>query len=263
MSITTIDDDKLIHFEVVGRGDPIIFIHDVIGSWRYWWPSMQGISRHYRAYALDLWGFGDSSKEKDLYSISAYVEMVHRFIDKLLTPSKRVTIVGHGLGAAVALSFANKFPDRIKKLFLISLPVQGSFLDGRIKESSFDNYVSRIVNKGGGFDEVDNELRKTDLEAVKCLADEMLRADYNNYLLNCPCPIMLLSGGQDPVVQPYEGDEVLNSADDRLILKIDQCSHYPMLEEKVKFNRLLLEFLAANDSLSDISVKDFWSRRVR
>lgn len=262
MSITTIDDDKLIHFEVFGRGQPIIFIHDLIGSWRYWWPSMQGISRHYRAYALDLWGFGDSTKSESLYSIASYVEMIHRFIDKLQI-SKPVTIVGHGLGAAVALAFANKYPAQVQKLFLISLPVQGAFLDGRILDTSFDNYVTKVVNKNSSFSEVDNELRKTDIKAVQCLSNEIQREDYANYLVNCPCPIMLLSGGQDPVVQPYEGDTILNSADDRLILKIDQCSHFPMLEEKAKFNRLLLEFLAADDSLSDISVKDFWHRRVR
>lgn len=262
MSITTIDDDKLIHFEVFGRGQPIIFIHDLIGSWRYWWPAMQGISRHYRAYSIDLWGFGDSTKEKSLYSVSAYVEMINRFIDKLQI-AKPITIVGHGLGGVIALSFANKFPDQVKKLFLISLPVQGASLDGRLSDTPFNTYVSKIVNKSTSFDEVDNELRKTDLEAITCLVDELQNQDFNNYLLNCPCPIMLLSGGQDPVVVPYEGDNALNSADNRLILKIDQCSHYPMLEEKAIFNRLLLEFLAADETLSNISVKDFWSRRVR
>ncbi|MEM7330512.1 MAG: alpha/beta hydrolase [Chloroflexota bacterium] len=262
MSITTIDDDKLIHFEVLGRGKPIIFIHDFIGSWRYWWPAMQGISRNYRAYALDLWGFGDSTKSKDLYSIDTYVDLLYKFIDKLQI-TKPLTIVGHGLGGVVGLSFANKYPDQLQKLFLISIPIQGSYLDGRINENTFDNYVSKIVNRAVSFDEVDKELRKIDQEAVRCLVDEIQNRDFNNYLDNCPCPIMLLSGGQDPIVQPYEGNNTQNTADNRLILRIDDCAHYPMLEEKAKFNRLLLEFLAADDSLSNIEVKDFWSRRVR
>ncbi len=262
MSITTIDDDKLIHFEVLGRGEPVLFIHDFIGSWRYWWPSMQGISRHYRGYALDLWGFGDSTKSNELYKISCYVDLINKFIDKLQI-AKSVNIVGHGLGGIVGLCFAHRFPQKVEKLFLISLPIQGSYLDGRISENTFENYVSRIVNKADSFDEVDKELRKTDQEAVRCLVEEIQTLDLNNYLDNLPLPIMLLSGGQDPVVQPYEGNSAQNTADDRLIIKIDQCSHYPMLEEKAKFNRLLLEFLAADDSLSNIEVKDFWYRRVR
>lgn len=262
MSITTIDDDKLIHFEVFGRGKPIIFIHDLIGSWRYWWPSMQGVSRQNRSYALDLWGFGDSTKSRQLYSLESYVKMVDDFIDKLQI-SKPITLVGHGLGAVVALSFANRFPDQVDKLFLISLPVKGEDLDARINDSDLQSYVGRVINKSTSFDEIDNELRKTDAEAVRCLSAEIKTMDFTNMLANCPCPIMLLSGGQDPVVVPYDGNEALSSADNRLILKIDPCAHYPMLEEKAKFSRLLQEFLAADDSLSDISVKDFWYRRVR
>lgn len=262
MSITTIDDDKLIHFEVFGRGKPIIFIHDLIGSWRYWWPSMQGISRQSRAYALDLWGFGDSTKEKNLYSIESYVKMVDDFIDKL-TIAKPITLVGHGLGAIVALSFANRFPDQVSKLFLISMPVKGEDLDERLTETDLETYVSRYINKSTSFAEIDNELRKTDEVAIRCLVEDIQKVDFTNYLANCPCPILLLSGGQDPVVQPYDGDDALSAADNRLILKIDPCAHYPMLEEKAIFSRLLLEFLAADDTLTDISLKDFWYRRVR
>lgn len=223
---------------------------------------MQGVSRLNRAYAIDLWGFGDSSKAKNLYSIEAFVEMINRFLDKLLI-SRPITIVGHGLGAVIALSYTNKFPDRVEKLFLISMPVNGEDIDGRILDMDLENYVSRTIHKTANFSEVDNEIRKTDQEAVRCLVEEIRARDFNNYLANCPCPILLLSGGQDPFIDPYDGDEASNSADNRLILKIDPCAHYPMLEEKAKFNRLLQEFLAADDSLTDISLKDFWYRRVR
>ncbi|MFW6183111.1 MAG: alpha/beta fold hydrolase, partial [Chloroflexota bacterium] len=59
MSITTVG-EHLIHYEALGRGQPVIFIHGWLGSWRYWWSSMQGLSAHCRTFALDLWGFGDS-----------------------------------------------------------------------------------------------------------------------------------------------------------------------------------------------------------
>ena len=59
--------DEIVHYEVLGRGRPLIFIHGWVGSWRYWIPSMQAASVSFRAYALDLWGFGDSAKEPEKY----------------------------------------------------------------------------------------------------------------------------------------------------------------------------------------------------
>ncbi|HDN79852.1 MAG TPA: alpha/beta hydrolase, partial [Chloroflexi bacterium] len=53
-------DGGIIHYEVIGRGRPLIFIHGWLGSWRYWMGSMEELSPYFRTYALDLWGFGDS-----------------------------------------------------------------------------------------------------------------------------------------------------------------------------------------------------------
>ena len=54
--------EGLVHYEVIGRGQPLIFIHGWLGSWRYWVPAMEQMSARHRTYALDLWGFGDSDK---------------------------------------------------------------------------------------------------------------------------------------------------------------------------------------------------------
>ena len=53
---------QIVHYEVLGRGRPIIFLHGWVGSWRYWISSMQVASTSFRAYGLDLWGFGESAR---------------------------------------------------------------------------------------------------------------------------------------------------------------------------------------------------------
>ena len=55
--------DEIVHYDVLGRGRPLLFLHDWVGSWRYWIPTMQAASTSFRAYALDLWGFGDTAKK--------------------------------------------------------------------------------------------------------------------------------------------------------------------------------------------------------
>ena len=46
--------NKMMHYEVLGRGKPLIFLHGWIGSWRYWVPTLQVASANYRAYAVDM-----------------------------------------------------------------------------------------------------------------------------------------------------------------------------------------------------------------
>ena len=85
MSAITVNGD-LVHYEVLGRGRPIILLHSWLGSWRYWIPTMQQLSIKYRIYALDLWGFGDSGKNKQYYSIDGQAELVERFLDRMGIP---------------------------------------------------------------------------------------------------------------------------------------------------------------------------------
>ncbi|HEX9028502.1 MAG TPA: alpha/beta fold hydrolase, partial [Anaerolineales bacterium] len=61
MSVIVIQ-DQIVHYEILGRGRPLIFLHGWVGSWRYWIPSMQAASVSFRTYAVDLWGFGDTAK---------------------------------------------------------------------------------------------------------------------------------------------------------------------------------------------------------
>jgi pimeloyl-ACP methyl ester carboxylesterase len=98
-------DNRLIHYEVVGRrGQPIIFLHSWLGSWRYWLPTMEHLSDRYRTYALDFWGFGESDRHSSSFTISEYVNMLYGFMDQLGV--SKVNLAGHGLGGMVAIRAA-------------------------------------------------------------------------------------------------------------------------------------------------------------
>src|SRR5258707_6484609 len=120
MSAITIEND-LVHYEVLGRGRPVIFVHGWLGSWRYWVPTMQQLSVKYRTYALDLWGFGDTGKDPRRYEFKDQVLLLQEFMDKL--GITKAALVGHGLGAAICLRYASQFPDRAPRVALISAPL--------------------------------------------------------------------------------------------------------------------------------------------
>lgn len=120
MSAITIEND-LVHYEVLGRGRPVILIHGWLGSWRYWIPTMQQLSMKYRIYALDLWGFGDSQKNTTRYGFKSQVTLLGDFMDKL--GIAKAALVGHALGAAIALEFATAHPDRAPRIMLVDPPL--------------------------------------------------------------------------------------------------------------------------------------------
>lgn len=263
MSITTVG-SHLIHYEVLGRGQPLIFLHGWLGSWRYWWPSMQAMAAQHRAFAFDLWGFGDSSKAPDKYTISAYMEMIDQFINQLGV-AKPVILIGHSLGAAVALRYTVAHPENVSKLATVAMPVTGAYLNDRLATSDPDNIINRVVGKSNSFSEVDTEIRKIDQAAFNQLAQELANNNLVPDMANFPRPLLLVYGGQDSVVQPPDGEYsyLQQSANDRFFVTLDQCGHFPMLQDKARFNRLLLDFILASDELTELTPKEYWQRRTR
>jgi pimeloyl-ACP methyl ester carboxylesterase len=263
MSIATVN-NQLIHYEALGRGQPLLFVHGWLGSWRYWWPSMQALSAGQRSFAIDLWGFGDSSKTPSLYNLPSYVKMIEQFIDKMGVVQP-ITLIGHSLGAAVALRYTKKNPDMVKKLVAVALPLQGESINPRLTNSAPDSFVSKVLGKSNNFAEVDSELRKTDPQAMNQLAKEVGSNNFLQEVAECPRPVLLVYGGQDQVVQmpPNHYDQLQNSGNNRFFVPLDDCNHFPMLQEKAKFNRLLLDFIHADDSVTEFAPKDYWQRRVR
>jgi pimeloyl-ACP methyl ester carboxylesterase len=123
MSAIKIGDD-LIHYEVLGRGRPVILVHGWLGCWRYWIPAMQTLHLKYRVYALDLYGFGDSSKSPEnpsKYKLDEQVKLLDGFMKELAI--SKAALVGHGLGALVVAKYARLHPDKVARVLSVSAPL--------------------------------------------------------------------------------------------------------------------------------------------
>ncbi|MCA9998484.1 MAG: alpha/beta hydrolase [Anaerolineales bacterium] len=271
MSITNIE-NYFIHYEVLGRGQPVIFLHGWLGSWRYWWPAMQALSTQYRAFALDLWGYGDSSKvytdpeRATLYSFAGYTTLLDQFIAQLgiITP---VTLVGHALGGIVALRYAATYPDRVNKVAAIALPMQGNSLNPRLQNLEPAIFANRILGKSQTFNEVGSELHKTDPQAMWRIANEFATMDVGEVVNKVTCPVLGIYGSKDNVVQlPQYNTQPFENGSGELhhVISLPESQHFPMLQETARFNRLLLEFLhTPAEELDKLAPKEYWQRRTR
>lgn len=129
MSVVLLN-QEIVHYEVLGRGRPLILLHGWVGSWRYWIPVMQAASVTYRAYALDLWGFGDSTKNNANYSLDAQCKLLDGFLEQM--GIGRVALVGHGLGAVVALMAARRNPGMVDRVMAVGCPLEDSMISTRL-----------------------------------------------------------------------------------------------------------------------------------
>ena len=255
-------DGQLAHYEVIGRGRPVLFIHGWVGSWRYWVPTMQTISPTHRAYALDLWGFGDSTKNNQ-YSLDYQTELIESFINKI--GLSQISIIGHGLGAILAYKFALEFPDFVEKIMTVSLLLSLEMLNYRLLLSEPNGLVDKLLGKGMETEVVRIDEPKNDPNAVKINITELENINFIKPLNLFSKTTLLVYGKNDPVVRIPAPDQIQSFQSNVHTIIFDQSGHFPMLDESSKFSRLLSEFLELRDEDSprNLQIKDKWQRRVR
>ncbi|NJP05105.1 MAG: alpha/beta hydrolase [Chloroflexaceae bacterium] len=267
-------DNLLVHYEVFGRGQPIIFLHSWMGSWRYWVSTMDQLSDRYRAYALDFWGFGESEREKGRYTIGDYAQMLCNFMDKI--GIAKANLVGHGMGGMVAIRTACEQPHRVIRVMTVSTPLDGAIL----KDVTKPGTIARLFGKGNTTSiwsklvrtipiddaEIQQELY-TDTESLservaKGVHDSMLSTNlYASLDTLHDTPVLAVYGEKDTIV-PAQHAQVLTHDHGRPHQRIilPKMNHFPFLENTNTFSRLLSDFLISEGT--PVEIKEEWRRRV-
>ena len=96
------------------------------------------------------------------------------------------------------------------------------------------------------------------------LAHELMGHTFAETIVQFPKPMLMVFGEEDAIVRPPTGDfyHLQKSSNNRYYVGIENCNHFPMLQETAKFNRLLLDFLASDSGMSDLVLKEYWKRRT-
>ena len=256
-------DEGLVHYEALGRGRPLIFVHGWLGSWRYWMPTMDALSDRYRTYAFDFWGFGDSDRNVQRYDLRAYVEQLDHFMEQLGV--MHAALVGHSMGAIVAVLFAARNPDRVDRVMAVSTPVSGNVVAKRLAATGGSSLLDRILGRHAVSDypEVEVEAAKTDPGAVLTSAHSIDGLELWGDFEDLEAPLLLVSGGKDSFIEPVDTDEIESLDNNVRVIGLNDSGHFPMLDEASKFQRLLRDYLETKPSdLGDLALKEEWRRRM-
>jgi len=254
-------DSGLVHYEALGRGRPLIFLHGWLGSWRYWMPTMENMSDRYRTYAFDLWGFGDSDRNVPRYQVEGYVAQLEQFMDQL--GIMRASLIGHSLGAAVAMLAGALWPQRIERVMAVSVPLSGAMLNKRLTQAGGSSLTDRILGRRVPYPEVEMEASKTDPVAITNSAKSLINIDLKQVFDQLQMPLLMVYGEKDPLVGPLQSDEIAHFDSNIRPIGLTDSGHFPMLDEASKFQRLLRDYLETKPAeLGALGLKEEWRRRM-
>jgi pimeloyl-ACP methyl ester carboxylesterase len=246
-------DGRAVRYRVTGRGEPLVLVHGLAGSWRWWSPLLRPLSERRRLYAVDLPRPGRS------VGAAALSAWLARWLDA--AGLERVDLAGHSLGGLVAAELAARSSERARRLVLVApagipcgrrLPARALPLIGTL--AALRGWLPMVVG---------DAVRIGPLGLVRGIAF-VSTCDVTPELRSVRAPTLIVWGERDHLV-PLRVAEQWQRALPRSRLVLLPCGHVPMLEAPRELARSVLSFLdeeRADDLRDEVGARVVDSMRL-
>ncbi len=260
---------KVLVVEAGRRSDPAVVLVHGLGNnahrdWRYTYAEL---ARQFHVVAFDLPGFGASESLSTGYSFAG----LDAAIDQITTQRgvERFHLVGHSLGAAVSLYYADQHPQRIERLVLVdaagvllqqvfarqlieanraaagggALELLGVLAPGITPDRVLDFMEERL--DVGALLASNPPLRRA-LFGIQIHADAALglaEYDFTTAIRTVRSPTVILWGEHDTITPLRTGQLLAARMHDARLRIVPEAEHIPMIQRPEAFNRLLLAAL--------------------
>ena len=226
---------------------PVILLHGG-GANAHWWDAVAvQLARNRPVYALDFRGHGDSN-----YPTNRFVGAFNVDLEATLSRLGRddVYLVGHSMGAAVALDHASRFP-ATRGLALVDLARGGPPGGGRrarlalahrrsyrTREDAISRY--RFLPESSRPDET---IRRYIAEhSVHGEADGRFGYKFDPKWFSLPsrprpdltdvrCPTLLIRGGDSPLLSAEAADEFVSQLPKGRLIEIPDAGHHVLIDQ--------------------------------
>lgn len=265
-----------LHYLDIGKGDPVVFIHGSIGDYRAWETQIDTFSRNYRVIAYSRrYAWPNSQRLADSldYSAGKHADDLAQLITTLdLGPSH---LVGHSWGGYTALKTAIDNPDLIKSLVLGEPPAtvlikgdpEGDSLWARFNEQSLAPaaksfaanktedgirfFVNGVMGDSTYYNSVSQNVRELWLqnttETEGLLRTDSMTAINEEEVAQMEMPILMIYGENSPKFFKKVVDTIHSLLPNIKVSSLSDTSHGLQLENPKEFNKVVLEFLAAQE----------------
>jgi len=265
-------DGLSLHYLVQGQGPAVILVHGLGGFAESWRHNVGALADRATVYALDLPGYGLSAKPRTRYGLTYFARALHGFVESL--GLGQVSLVGHSLGGAVAVTYALTHPARVERLALLSAVIPGFGYELSLAYRLVATYgvgealsllgcpslykaaVARCFHRRTPA-EIDflvdayyAERAGAPARAAYIATLRHVRTDFvdhaDNYrraIATLEQPVLLVHGRQDRVVPAAHCASVADGVARGRARFIDDCGHFPQIEQAAVVNGWLRQFL--------------------
>lgn len=264
-------------YHEAGQGEQTLLLIHGLGSYLPAWKNnVAALAEHYRVVAIDLPGFGRSSKANYHYSMRFFSRVVDAVIDGLELGNP--VLVGHSMGGQIALTHALDYPGKAKALILTAPAGLEGFSEGEVRW--FKRAVTPRLIMGAGPKAIHTNFARN-FNDMPADAEFMIRhrleiikgPDFESYayansravaaMVDGPTldkhhevevPVFVIYGEDDelipsPFLHPGEtrdiGEVGVEAFPNARLEMIPDAGHMVHFERPELYNQLVLEFLSA------------------
>ncbi|MDY7096325.1 MAG: alpha/beta hydrolase [Acidobacteriota bacterium] len=260
----TAPDGVEIAYSSRGTSSPaLVFLHCWSCDRSFWRHQVEPFSRDHQVVTIDLGGHGESGRDRQNWSLESLGQDAVAVIESL--GLERLIVVGHSMGAPVALEVAQSLPDRVQGVVVVdSLQNVEQEHDAEQWKALLAGYrqdfpgtcgqmVGAMFHEGTDGALV-NEITQSMCDAPPAIAIALLDAfpayDMADELSQVQVPVRALNGDLFPTA--VETNRRHAADYDASILT--GSGHFPLLEKPEEFNRELEVAVAgilANEKAAD------------
>ena len=258
MDAAALVNGRKIAYTLTGSGRPAVLLHGWMCNRHFWKEQIRLLSDSHQVLAPDFCGHGDSDVDAAGCTMEQLARDVYGLTETL--GIEQTVMVGHSMGGMVAQQFCIQHPERVSALVLvttIAADVEDRLISKRIaSEAGQTGFRDAFLRQFDGWfgPETDPglmrwarvEMLRTPEVVGLSLVLSYRRFDLRAHLPGIRIPTLVICGGSDASAVPDESRALVDLIPGAQMVLME-CGHFPMLEEPKTFNRIVDDFLAAQD----------------
>lgn len=229
-----------VRYEASGHGRPVVLVHGLGGSARWWRSTRAELGRDHRVIVPELPGFGYGRGGRR-FALRDAAPVLGGLLEHL--GHERADLVGHSFGALVCMAVAAAEPQRVRRLVLVAPPVRTA--SPRMVGNVLPVVRTLLRLPRAGALTLLSDFATKSPTAILRAAGEILALDGDAGLGGeLPVPTMVMWGSRDAIVPMGGAGWLTRTLPRARVVVIPGAGHIPMLDRPAQVNAALRDFLA-------------------